>query len=94
MDGPMWSLAISAVVYFVASWYCGRFVKEHWDLEGLAKKMVCFVAAFAFSWLVGAAVDWVFPAQAVDPVAMMVGGGMPKSGDIKEVDDALKALSK
>jgi hypothetical protein len=60
----MCSILISLLAYFIASWYFSGWISQYLE-PSLAKKMVVFLMASIVSWIIGASIDWAFPAQAI-----------------------------
>ena len=60
----MYSIIISFVMYFVSAHYINKLIDDYLP-PGSARKLVVFLIASIISWLVGAVIDWAFPAQAI-----------------------------
>ena len=99
----MTSLFFSALSYYLASWYCGRLLRDYIGLEkGIAKSIYCFFAGLLVSVIVGATFDAISPSEAINPISLISGTvapggpggpGGPTASDINEVTRALKDLS-
>lgn len=59
----MYSIIISLIAYVVSSYYLGKFLDDFLDRS--SKRLVVFILASFVSWLIGAGIDWAFPAQAI-----------------------------
>ncbi|OIQ87373.1 hypothetical protein GALL_307510 [mine drainage metagenome] len=60
----MYSLIVSLIAYALAAWYLHIRLDEYLE-PGLLRKVLVFLLASIVSWAVGAAIDRVFPAQAI-----------------------------
>jgi len=54
----MLNLAISTIVFFLASWYIKRYLDEQDIPKGMMRAMLVFTLAAMVSWGSGALVDW------------------------------------
>jgi len=55
----MWSLVISTVVFFVASFFLKRKLEEMGIPKGMTRGATMFTLALAAAYVAGAAVDWI-----------------------------------
>jgi len=55
----MWSLVISTIVFFVASFFLKRKLEEMGIPKGTTRGVVMFTLAIAAAYVAGAAVDWI-----------------------------------
>lgn len=59
----MYSMIISLITYVISYYYIGKFMDDYLDRS--SKRLVVFILASFISWLVGSAIDWAFPSQAI-----------------------------
>ena len=55
----MWSLVISTIVYFVASFFLGRYLNDMGIPKGFTRSVGVFCLAVLAAYASGAAVDWI-----------------------------------
>ena len=60
----MYSIIASLIAYGVAAWYLHIRLDDYLE-PGLLRKLLVFLLASIVSWAVGAAIDALFPAQAI-----------------------------
>ena len=67
----MYSIIASLLAYAVAAAYLHVRLDEYLE-PGPLRKLLVFLLASIVSWAVGAAIDWMFPAQAIHLLARAV----------------------
>ena len=63
------NLVISTIVFFVAAWYCHRYLDAQGIGKGMARGLSVFVVASIVSWAAGEMVDWIQGPQPVSSIA-------------------------
>ena len=54
----MLNLIISTIVFFVAAWFCNRYLNEQGIPKGMTRSLLVFMIASLVSWGTAAAIDW------------------------------------
>lgn len=60
----MASLIITTLAYPFLAWYFHRKLDDFME-PGMLRKLSVFLAASIVCWVLGSAIDWAFPAQAI-----------------------------
>lgn len=60
----MAALILSALAYPLFAWWLHRRLDE-WLEPGATRRLLVFLLASIACWMLGSAIDWVFPQQAI-----------------------------
>ncbi|MDE2118619.1 MAG: hypothetical protein KGJ19_08485 [Betaproteobacteria bacterium] len=78
----MLNLIISTIVFFIAAWYCNRYLDEQGIGKGMMRGMLVFALASLVSWGAG---------EMVDLARKKIEGPQPASQASQDLSQLLKA---
>ncbi len=78
----MLNLIISTIVFFIAAWYCNRYLDEQGIGKGMTRGVLVFALASLVSWGAG---------ELVDLAQKKIEGPQPVSQTSKDLSQLLKA---